>query len=352
MKLILNTVIHPIFKMDESYFYKYNSDFLEIADIDFTEYVFEANNSIELEELSRTIQKDLDLSSDEVHELINDLIDVGFLTEQIPKDRYFTNTLFFSLFNNRYKLEFQKKLTNSEVCVLGLGGSSLIIQQLAQAGIGKISGVDFDILEKSNLNRQVIFKEKDIGRLKNEALEENLHEINPDLEYDFRNIYVSSQNSVKDIISSADIVILALDEPIIDSAIWVYDECKRQKKKIISGGVWGDTVTYTYFDYSLPKQPCYRCLFQEDIKKGDINKEYVNNIRGKNYSDFNTTTIFVGGVLAGIISTEIVKILTGYSENISSGHMLTMNTTTWELNVEKINFSELCLECQEKLIDG
>ena len=48
----------------------------------------------------------------------------------------------------------------------------------------------------------------------------------------------------------------------------------------------------------------------------------------------------------------IVKILTGYSENISSGHMLTMNTTTWELNVEKINFSELCLECQEKLIDG
>lgn len=78
----------------------------------------------------------------------------------------------------------------------------------------------------------------------------------------------------------------------------------------------------------------------------------MNNIRGKNYSDFNTTTIFVGGVLAGIISTEIVKILTGYSENISSGHMLTMNTTTWELNVEKINFSELCLECQEKLIDG
>ncbi|NYS35289.1 ThiF family adenylyltransferase, partial [Streptococcus danieliae] len=153
-------------------------------------------------------------------------------------------------------------------------------------------------------------------------------------------IYVDSQDSIKEIISSADIVIIALDEPIIDSSIWVYDECKRQKKKIISGGVWGYSITYTYFDYSLPKQPCYRCLFQEDSRKGDINKEYINNIRGGSYSDFNTTTIFVGGVLAGIISTEIVKILTGYSDNISSGKILTMNTTTWKLNIEEISCDE------------
>lgn len=147
-----------------------------------------------------------------------------------------------------------------------------------------------------------------------------------------------------------------MDEPIIDSSIWVYDECKRQRKKIISGGVWGDSITYTYFDYSLPEQPCYRCLFQEDlnkgdINKGDINKEYVNNIKGNSYTDFNTTTIFVGGILAGIISTEIVKILTGYSDSIPSGNILTMNTTTWELNVEKIICSELCKECQEIFTD-
>lgn len=242
-------------------------------------------------------------------------------------------------------------MKNSEICILGLGGSSLIIQQLAQLGIGKISGLDFDTLEESNLNRQVIFTEKDIGKLKNEALEENLRGINSELQYDFRNIYVNSQDSIKEIISSADIVIIALDEPIIDSSIWVYDECKRQRKKIISGGVWGDSITYTYFDYSLPEQPCYRCLFQEDLNKGDINKEYVNNIKGNSYTDFNTTTIFVGGILAGIISTEIVKILTGYSDSIPSGNILTMNTTTWELNVEKIICSELCKECQEIFTD-
>ena len=359
MKLILNTIIQPIFKLGESYFFKYNNSFVEIADIDFTEYVlsiFENNNSIELAELIQIIQKDFELSTDEVEELIDDLIDVGFLTEQTEKDRYFTNTLFFSLFNNKLKIEFQEKLKNSEICILGLGGSSLIIQQLAQLGIGEISGLDFDTLEESNLNRQVIFTEKDIGKLKNEALEENLRGINSELQYDFRNIYVNSQDSIKEIISSADIVIIALDEPIIDSSIWVYDECKRQRKKIISGGVWGDSITYTYFDYSLPEQPCYRCLFQEDLNKGDINKEdinkeYVNNIKGNSYTDFNTTTIFVGGILAGIISTEIVKILTGYSDSIPSGNILTMNTTTWELNVEKIICSELCKECQEIFTD-
>lgn len=242
MKLILNTVVHPIFKMGKSYFYKYNNSFVEIADVDFTEYVlklFNNSNSIELEELSKIIQKDLDLSIDEAHELIEDLVDVGFLTEEIQKDRYFTNTLFFSLFNNRHKVELQNILKKSEICILGLGGSSLIIQQLAQLGIGKISGLDFDVLEKSNLNRQVIFKEKDIGKLKNEALEENLHEINSDLKYDFRNIYVDSKDSIRDIVSSADIVILALDEPIIDSSIWVYDECKRQKRKSLAGGSGG-----------------------------------------------------------------------------------------------------------------
>ncbi|WP_449455622.1 HesA/MoeB/ThiF family protein [Streptococcus suis] len=357
MKLILNTIIHPIFKKEESYFFKYNNSFIEIADIDFTEYVLNIfnnsnNNSVERLELTKMIQSDLELSLDEAEDIVVDLINVGFLTEQTKKDRYFTNTLFFSLFDNKLKLEFQKQLKNSVVCVLGLGGSSLIIQQLAQIGIGKISGLDYDILEESNLNRQVIFREQDIGKLKNEALEENLKEINSELQYDFRNIYVNSQDSIKDIIASADIVIIALDEPIIDSSILVYDECKRQKKKIISGGVWGDSINYTYFDYSLPEQPCYRCLFQEDLDKGGINKEYVNNIKGRSYSDFNTTTIFVGGILAGIISTEIVKILTGYSDNIPSGSMLTMNTTTWELNIEKIHCNKLCIKCQEQSTDG
>ena len=116
MKLILNTIIQPIFKLGESYFFKYNNSFVEIADIDFTEYVlsiFENNNSIELAELIQIIQKDFELSTDEVEELIDDLIDVGFLTEQTEKDRYFTNTLFFSLFNNKLKIEFQEKLKNS-----------------------------------------------------------------------------------------------------------------------------------------------------------------------------------------------------------------------------------------------
>ncbi len=345
MNLILNTIIHPIFKMKDSYFYKYNNDFIEIPDIELTEFLldfFSDECPHTFDNLSQAMIQKLDYSQLETHDLIWDLIESGFLTEVIEQDRYFTNKLFFSLFDNVNKNKFQDKISNSEVCVLGLGGSSLIIQQLAQIGIGKITGIDFDILEEKNLNRQVLFKEKDIGKLKCKALESNLREVNSNIIYDFKNIYVDSPTSIKNVISSANIVILALDEPIIDSAIWVYSECKRQKKILISGGVWGDNITYTVFDYSIKNQPCYECLLEKDIHSNDLTKNYVTSIKGKNFSNFNTTTIFNGGILASIITTEIVKLLTNYSEPLPSGSILSINTSKWSLNIKKISIQKNC----------
>lgn len=350
MKLIINTIIQPIFKLDNSYIYKYNNNFVEISNLDLVDFLLNELNdsSLSCEELSKKLCKNFDFSFDEASELITDLVDSGFLTEAVKKDRYYTNSLFFSLFDNKNKKVFQNNLENSEICVLGLGGSTLIIQQLAQLGIGKITGVDFDTLEESNLNRQVIFREKDLGNLKTDVLEKNLKEINSDLQYDFKNIYVDSPEKIRDIISTADIVILALDEPIIDSSLWVYNECKLQKKKIISGGVWGDNITYTYFDYSIDNQPCYQCLLDEDLNRDEITRNYIKNVRGKHFSNFNTTTVFTGSVLAGIITTEITKILTNYSTPLVSGTTLTLNTSTWELNMQNIIIKKLCPTCEKE----
>jgi molybdopterin/thiamine biosynthesis adenylyltransferase len=351
-RLSLNTIIKPIFKVDNSYFYKYNNDFVEIGDIELTEYflkIFQSSSYIKFEDLINLLQKEFKISQQEANELIEDLLEVGFLTEFKNKDRYTTNELFFSLFDNYNKLSMQQKLNESEVCILGLGGSTLIIQQLAQIGIGKITGLDFDTLEESNLNRQVIFKENDVGNLKSEILAKNLKEINSNIIYDFRNIYVDSQEKISDIISTADIIVLALDEPIIDSSIWVFNECKKQHKKIISGGVWGDEVTYTFFDYSLPNQPCYTCLMEQDLRSDKVIQNYISEIKGKKFANFNTTTIFVGSILAGIIATEIVKLLTNYSPPIKSGSSLTLNTTTWKLNVNEINVNGRCQNCLGEL---
>lgn len=350
MEVIINTVIQPIFKLDNSYIYKYNNNFVEISNIDLVDFLQKelSNSSLSCEELAKKLCENFDFSFEEASELIADLINSGFLTETVKKNRYYTNSLFFSLFDNKNKKVFQSNLENSEICVLGLGGSTLIIQQLAQLGIGKITGVDFDTLEESNLNRQVIFREKDVGNLKTDVLEKSLKEINSDLQYDFKNIYVDSSEKIRDIISTADIVILALDEPIIDSSLWVYNECKLQKKKIISGGVWGDNITYTYFDYSIDNQPCYQCLLDEDLNRDEITRTYIENVRGKHFSNFNTTTIFTGSVLAGIITTEITKILTSYSTPLPSGTTLTLNTSTWELNIQNIIVKKLCLSCEKE----
>lgn len=350
MELILNTVIRPIFKYSGSYFYKFNKDFVEISDmelIDFLIDIFEIENIMEDTALAKVISNKFNISISDSSEVIYELIDSGFLSKKISKDRYSTNTLFFSLFDNLHKEDYQEKLKNSEICVLGLGGSTLIIQQLAQIGVGKITGLDFDILEESNLNRQVMFLESDVGTLKNETLYKRLKDINSSVEYDFRNIYVKSSLEVKDIISNADIVILALDEPIIDSAIWIHDECKKQGKKLISGGVWGDSITYTLFDYSDKNTPCYKCLFEEDLSKSEILKEYSLKIKGNSYSDFNTTTIFVGSVLAGIVTTEIVKLITNYSTPLNNCEMLSINTSTWEISRDYLKIDTSCEKCRK-----
>lgn len=351
MKLILNTIIQPIFELNNCFYYKLNNDFIEIENYELIKFIlkiFKENKIISKLKLIQIFCENFEIKFSEAEEIIDNLIENSLLTEYCEKDRYFTNTLFFSIFNNLEKLEFQKKIKNTEVCILGLGGSTLIIQQLAQIGIGKITGIDFDTLEASNLNRQSIFKEKDLGKLKNEVLLENLKEINSELIYDFKNIYVTSGKDIKEIIKTADIVILALDEPIIDSSIWIYDECKNQKKKIISGGVFGDTVTYIYCDYADKTLPCYRCSFEEDLTKNEIVKNYLLNIKGKKYSNFNTTTIFVGSILASIISTEIVKIITNYSSPLKSHEVLTLNTTNWEIKKEKLKINKYCEVCKNK----
>lgn len=354
MKLTINTIIKPIFKMKNSYFYKYNNDFIEISDVEIMDYILNILDGVEyleMEALVQKIQEYFELEISDVNELIYDLLQIGFLTEFKEKDRYTTNELFFSLFNNPKKIELQKKIEDTEICVLGLGGSTLIIQQLAQIGIGKITGVDYDFLEETNLNRQVIFKEDDIGKLKTYALQKNLKEINSSIKYDFKNIFVDSKDKIANIISSADIVILALDEPIIDSSIWVFDECKKQKKKLISGGVWGDEVTYTFFDYSLPNQPCYTCLMEEELRKGDLIRNYIESIKGKHFADFNTTTIFVGSILAGIITSEIVKLITGYARPLESGTALSLNSSTWSISINKIEVTQYCDKCSGKCND-
>ena len=354
MKLTINNITKPFLYYNDKIIFRKNNTFFEINRIDLIEFIikeFEDNTIIEKLLLKKTIMVKFHISNNECEDIINELMVAGIITEYIDKDRYYTNTLFFSLFNNFNKKEYQQKLLDTEICVLGLGGSTLIIQQLAALGVKKIVGVDFDSLEPKNLNRQVIFKESNVGELKAEVLKKNLMEINSDITYEFYNKKITSKEDVDEIIASSDIVILALDEPIIDSEIWVHQSCKSKNKILISGGVWGDIVSYVWFDYRNPDTPCYECMTRQSISDNPISLDYFKNIKGKCYPDFNTTIVFTASVLAGICVSEIAKIVTKYATPIDSCEILEVNTSTWEVNRTKFTKVEKCSLCNSLEFD-
>ncbi len=353
MEVIFNTIIQPIFKVDKNYCYRYNNNFYQIENkeiIDILINLFDKKSVWDFNNLANAIIKRINMTSIEVYEILKILLEHGIITQKYTTNRYTTNLMFFSLFDNLNKKKYQDILSNSEVCVLGLGGSTLLIQQFAWLGIKKITGIDFDVIEEKNLNRQVLFKESNIGQLKNETLQKNVQEINSSIEYDFLNIYMKTEDDIIEIIKTADIVLLALDEPIIDSEMYVHKACKQQKKPLISSGVWGDIVTYMWFDYRNEKYPCYQCYLKMN-ESNIVANNYFKAIKGKSFSNFNTTTIFTASILAGVTTTELVKILTQYTQPFESGNILQINTSNWNINIEKIEKQNECSFCKTGLYE-
>ena len=113
---------------------------------------------------------------------------------------------------NLYLTDAQRMvLEKAKIGVAGLGGlGSNVISHLVRAGIRRFVAADFDVVSASNLNRQFFFADQ-VGRKKTEALAENLHRIDPDLELDFRDIRLTEENT-QDLFADCDVVVEAFDK--------------------------------------------------------------------------------------------------------------------------------------------
>mgnify|MGYP002869682720 CR=1 FL=1 len=120
-----------------------------------------------------------------------------------------------------------EKLRNSKVLVVGVGGvGSYSCEALARSGIGKLVLADFDVVEESNLNRQIEATVETIGRLKGEVMAERVLSINPDLEVEVRKIYVTMDNAGELLDCNPDFVIDAIDS--MDGKIALWKQCQER----------------------------------------------------------------------------------------------------------------------------
>jgi adenylyltransferase/sulfurtransferase len=206
-----------------------------------------------------------------------------------------------------FGLEAQKKLKAAKVLVVGSGGlGSPVLLYLAAAGIGTIGIVDFDVVDDSNLQRQVLFGVNEIGKPKVEAAKQRLEALNPHIQFILYNTQLTSQNAL-DIIKDYDLVADGTDN--FPTRYLVNDACVL-----------------------LGKPNIYASIFQFEGQVSVFNYRYANGDIGPNYRDLYPTPPPPGlvpscaeggvlGVLPGIIGSlqalEVIKVITGVGEPLA-----------------------------------
>ncbi len=234
----------------------------------------------------------------------------------------------------------QKKLLASKVLIIGTGGlGSPSALYLAAAGIGKIGLVDFDDVEISNLQRQILHSTKDIGKPKVNSGKEKLNALNPDVEIVTYKTKLTSQN-ILDVIKDYDIVLDGSDN--FPTRYLVNDACVISSKPLVHGGIFrfdGQAITI------IPhKGPCYRCLFPEPPPPGLVPSCQEAGILGA-----------VAGIIGVVQAVEALKYLLDIGD-LLVGKLLIFNALQSSFRTVKVPKDKKCPICGEhptitKLID-
>ena len=226
--------------------------------------------------------------------------------------------------------EGQKDLLDAKVLVLGAGGlGAPIIQYLAAAGVGTLGIADDDEVELSNLQRQVIHGDGDVGRKKVDSAAEFVADLNPDVDVERHELRVTPDN-IEELIDGYDFVVDGTDN--FETRYLVNDACTLAGIPFSHGSIFrfeGQVTTFAGDDDS----PCYRCLFPEAPPAGMVP---------------NCATAGVLGVLPGTVgclqATETVKHLMGKGETLD-GSMLFFDALDMEFDKVEIPKQDDCPVC-------
>jgi sulfur-carrier protein adenylyltransferase/sulfurtransferase len=230
-----------------------------------------------------------------------------------------------------FGMESQQKLKAAKVLVVGSGGlGSPVLLYLAAAGVGTIGIVDYDVVDDSNLQRQILFGVESVGRPKVEAAKQRLLALNPHLQVQLHNTHLNSQNALE-IIKEYDVVADGTDN--FPTRYLVNDACVLLRKPNV-----------------------YASIFQFEGQVSVFNYTHANKITGPNYRDLYPTPPPPGlvpscaeggvlGVLPGIIgsmqASEVIKVVTGIGETLSGRFFifdaLNFETRTFKISKRKDN---------------
>jgi len=218
----------------------------------------------------------------------------------------------------------QKKILNSKVLIIGMGGLGCPVAEfLTRSGVGFLGVVDHDLVSLSNIHRQTLYDEKDLGKPKVMVAKKKLNNINSKTKIDIYNFKLNKKKFTK-IVKNYDYIIDGADN--FETKFLINDISLKYKKFLVTGAISKFDGHIFTFDFNNKKNPCLRCFYQEETISDDI---------------LNCEHEGILGTIAGIIGTmqanEILKKILNVGQNLN-GFILIIDFLN--LNFKKVKFNK------------
>ncbi len=226
--------------------------------------------------------------------------------------------------------EGQEKLFKSHALIVGAGGlGSPVAMYLAAGGVGTLTICDFDVVDLTNLQRQIIHTTASVGTNKALSAQQTIYELNPDTQVNAIQ-EKATEDAFSKLISEADVVIDCTDN--FATRYLLNRLCFEKKKPLVSGAAIGFDGQVTVFDFRNEASPCYHCLFPDDGSE----------------TDMRCAENGVFSPLVGIIGTtqaaEAMKLIMGLGQTLQ-GRLLLLDATSMEWRSIKLSRDAACAVC-------
>jgi adenylyltransferase/sulfurtransferase len=237
-------------------------------------------------------------------------------------------------------LDGQRALLDARVLLIGAGGLGCpLAQYLAAAGVGTLGLVDFDVVDASNLHRQVLYGTADVGRPKLEVAAERVAAMNPDVSLELHALRLDAGNALE-LFAGYDVVVDGTDN--FPTRYLANDACVLLGKPNVHGSIFRFDGQASVFD--ARHGPCYRCLYPEPPPPGAVPSCAEGGVLG-----------VLPGLVALIQATETLKLVTGIGEPLY-GRLLRIDALRMEFEEFRVKKDPGCVLCgehptQTRLID-
>ena len=229
-------------------------------------------------------------------------------------------------------MDGQLKLKSASVLCIGAGGlGSPVAMYLAAAGVGRIGLVDFDVVDYSNLQRQIIHGTPDVGRRKLDSARDSLHALNPEVEIETHEVALSSANAL-DLLGGYDVIVDGTDN--FPTRYLVNDACVLLGKPNAYGSIFRFEGQASVF--AAKDGPCYRCLYPEPPPPGLVPSCAEGGVLG-----------ILPGVIGTIQATEAVKLIIGNGEPLI-GRFLVYDALRMRFRELKLRRDPDCPVCGDR----